>query len=148
MTDDEVDEMIREVDEDGDGQINYEEFVKVISLRSSTRFVRLIDLPSSPIVVMLPDDAQWQKRSGEDEIRTPNFLTAGNSHQHRQLPASQQISHPPQYPIPDLRPAQPYAHRAQGAETLEYASQNKGAAYPQRGETVLWRILEAPQGNR
>ena len=28
MTDDEVDEMIREVDEDGDGQINYEEFAK------------------------------------------------------------------------------------------------------------------------
>ena len=31
MTDTEVDEMIREADVDGDGQINYEEFVKVIS---------------------------------------------------------------------------------------------------------------------
>ena len=29
MTDNEVDEMIREADVDGDGQINYEEFVKV-----------------------------------------------------------------------------------------------------------------------
>ena len=30
LTDDEVDEMIREADADGDGQINYEEFVKVM----------------------------------------------------------------------------------------------------------------------
>jgi len=29
LTDQEVDEMIREADVDGDGQINYEEFVKV-----------------------------------------------------------------------------------------------------------------------
>lgn len=37
LTDNEVDEMIREADVDGDGQINYEEFVKVIILPSSVR---------------------------------------------------------------------------------------------------------------
>ena len=30
LTDEEVDEMIRDADIDGDGQINYEEFVKVM----------------------------------------------------------------------------------------------------------------------
>jgi len=30
LTDEEVDEMLREADIDGDGQINYEEFVKVM----------------------------------------------------------------------------------------------------------------------
>ena len=30
MTDEEVDEMIREADVDGDGQINYEEFVTIM----------------------------------------------------------------------------------------------------------------------
>ena len=30
LTDKEVDEMIREVDVDGDGQISYEEFVKIM----------------------------------------------------------------------------------------------------------------------
>ena len=49
MTDTEVDEMIREADVDGDGQINYEEFVKVNALHSSTRRVHLIDLPSPSI---------------------------------------------------------------------------------------------------
>lgn len=34
MTDNEVDEMIREADVDGDGQINYDEFVKVNPLRA------------------------------------------------------------------------------------------------------------------
>ncbi|XP_017245988.1 calmodulin-7 isoform X1 [Daucus carota subsp. sativus] len=39
LTDEEVDEMIREADVDGDGQINYEEFVKVMmAKRMSMRY--------------------------------------------------------------------------------------------------------------
>nr|POF08019.1 calmodulin-related protein [Quercus suber] len=37
LTDDEVDEMIREADVDGDGQINYEEFVKVMMAKKRQR---------------------------------------------------------------------------------------------------------------
>ena len=33
LTDEEVDEMIREADVDGDGQINYEEFVKMMQAK-------------------------------------------------------------------------------------------------------------------
>jgi len=36
LTDEEVDEMIREADVDGDGQINYEEFVKVMMAKWAT----------------------------------------------------------------------------------------------------------------
>jgi Ca2+-binding EF-hand superfamily protein len=36
LTDEEVDEMIREADVDGDGQVNYEEFVKVRGTCSSS----------------------------------------------------------------------------------------------------------------
>jgi len=43
LTDEEVDEMIREADVDGDGQINYEEFVKVMMAKwwhtISTKFL-------------------------------------------------------------------------------------------------------------
>ncbi len=35
LTDEEVDEMIREADVDGDGQINYDEFVDMVSLKGS-----------------------------------------------------------------------------------------------------------------
>ncbi|OVA13788.1 EF-hand domain [Macleaya cordata] len=37
LTDEEVDEMIREADVDGDGQINYEEFVKVMMAKRRQR---------------------------------------------------------------------------------------------------------------
>lgn len=33
LTDEEVDEMIREADIDGDGQVNYEEFVTMMTTR-------------------------------------------------------------------------------------------------------------------
>uniref|UniRef100_A0A5B7BSJ3 Putative calmodulin-7-like isoform X2 n=1 Tax=Davidia involucrata TaxID=16924 RepID=A0A5B7BSJ3_DAVIN len=39
LTDEEVDEMIREADVDGDGQINYEEFVKVMMAKRKRRAV-------------------------------------------------------------------------------------------------------------
>ena len=38
LTDEEVDEMIREADVDGDGQINYEEFVKVMMAKWGPQF--------------------------------------------------------------------------------------------------------------
>ncbi|KAK4358468.1 hypothetical protein RND71_020697 [Anisodus tanguticus] len=37
LTDEEVDEMIREADVDGDGQINYDEFVKVMMAKRRRR---------------------------------------------------------------------------------------------------------------
>merc|ERR1711982_88797 len=37
LTDEEVDEMIREADVDGDGQINYEEFVKMMMAKCEDR---------------------------------------------------------------------------------------------------------------
>lgn len=42
LTDEEVDEMIREADVDGDGQVNYEEFVRMMLAKWITReFVRI-----------------------------------------------------------------------------------------------------------
>ncbi|PSR90104.1 Calmodulin-related protein [Actinidia chinensis var. chinensis] len=40
LTDEEVDEMIREADVDGDGQINYEEFVKVMMAKRRARRIQ------------------------------------------------------------------------------------------------------------
>ncbi|RZC70228.1 hypothetical protein C5167_033360 [Papaver somniferum] len=37
LTDDEVDEMIREADVDGDGQVNYEEFVRMMLAKQGKR---------------------------------------------------------------------------------------------------------------
>ena len=53
LTETEVDEKIREADPDGDGQINYEEFVKVIPLCSPTRHARLTDRPIDNVRMML-----------------------------------------------------------------------------------------------
>ena len=44
LTDEEVDEMIREADVDGDGQINYEEFVKMMMAKRSRNLREAEDL--------------------------------------------------------------------------------------------------------
>merc|ERR1712242_653940 len=48
LTDEEVDEMIREADVDGDGQINYEEFVKMMMAKSR---VVTVDGVSATLVI-------------------------------------------------------------------------------------------------
>ena len=48
LTDEEVDEMIREADVDGDGQINYEEFVKMMVRVSWTSFSTCCSLSLTP----------------------------------------------------------------------------------------------------
>ncbi|RWW20025.1 hypothetical protein GW17_00015880 [Ensete ventricosum] len=53
LTDEEVDEMIREADVDGDGQINYEEFVKVMMAKPN-RSTTLHRFPGSMTVGMMP----------------------------------------------------------------------------------------------
>lgn len=54
MTDADIDEMIHEADTDGDGQVDYEEFVKVIPLGCPARPMPLVDLSPSSIL----DDAR------------------------------------------------------------------------------------------
>lgn len=44
LSDEEVDEMIREADVDGDGQINYEEFVKMMVSWTWTRLGISVDI--------------------------------------------------------------------------------------------------------
>ena len=46
LSDNEVDEMIREADVDGDGQINYDEFVKVGKLPNSLHASLLLPVQS------------------------------------------------------------------------------------------------------
>lgn len=52
LSDNEVDEMIREADVDGDGQINYDEFVKVSHLSTAAagqkREISILTLPFPP----------------------------------------------------------------------------------------------------
>lgn len=66
LTDEEVYDMVREADLDGDGQINYAEFARVIDLNLSTRYEYLIKL-LSPFI----DDA--------DELTESEGLPLGPS---------------------------------------------------------------------
>ncbi|KAH0828681.1 hypothetical protein J3R83DRAFT_3050 [Lanmaoa asiatica] len=50
LTETEVEEMIREADVDGDGQINYEEFVKLLETDDAVKVNSLFYLPMSAIV--------------------------------------------------------------------------------------------------
>lgn len=53
MTDSELVEMIREADTDGDGQINYQEFVKVVPLLAySTRSLTCSSIDDAVEIIM------------------------------------------------------------------------------------------------
>ncbi|TYH69915.1 hypothetical protein ES332_D05G084100v1 [Gossypium tomentosum] len=68
LTDEEVDEMIREADVDGDGQINYEEFVKVMMAKWRELHSHK---PSSPKSEKKKRKAKRRKR---DRVRDRVFL--------------------------------------------------------------------------
>ena len=60
LTDEEVDEMIREADVDGDGQINYEEFVKVMMAKWDAAPVsKLVPLLMVVTSLVLETDCMW-----------------------------------------------------------------------------------------
>jgi hypothetical protein len=57
-----VDEMIREADIDGDGHINYEEFVRMMMARWQTKLQLMIFYESSHLIwlyVMMNFDLEW-----------------------------------------------------------------------------------------
>ncbi|KAL4371815.1 hypothetical protein AHAS_Ahas06G0203500 [Arachis hypogaea] len=58
LTDEEVDEMIREADVDGDGQINYEEFVKVMMAKPLLSFGVSMELCSFVNAIFNADQGQ------------------------------------------------------------------------------------------
>ncbi|KAK4786411.1 hypothetical protein SAY86_003100 [Trapa natans] len=61
LTDEEVDEMIREADVDGDGQINYDEFVRVMMAKFWPIRIRpeIVSIYPSLGAFQLPDLNQW-----------------------------------------------------------------------------------------
>ncbi|CAI9782904.1 unnamed protein product [Fraxinus pennsylvanica] len=66
LTDEEVDEMIREADVDGDGQINYEEFVKVMMAKTfagPTSFLCVIEGDFNPLIPVSVDEIYAVGRS-------------------------------------------------------------------------------------
>ncbi|RRT55753.1 hypothetical protein B296_00027278 [Ensete ventricosum] len=65
LTDEEVDEMIREADVDGDGQINYEEFVKVMMAKAEPEY----DPSSVPRV----DDCRYDAQSNRHDLWSDMF---------------------------------------------------------------------------
>ncbi|KAG0497010.1 hypothetical protein HPP92_001701 [Vanilla planifolia] len=75
LTDEEVDEMIREADVDGDGQINYEEFVKVMMASEEERLFKQI-LLSNGRQGWLFEEVKKKIDSCLHEIGLNNFLVS------------------------------------------------------------------------